>query len=196
MDIHRKQYANQVYSEIKRIEVSIKRDRDAKKNIVNIGLTTEQLIKKQSELQKGIEEKEQQLQHLQNKKIEYLNGTLDEEIQAELDKNKIVKKEPIVIPTKKFIKQPYIRNTEKDSRYYFRQFCKADETFPDYMRNNLENMPNNKGYIWRGCLFFGKLRAEIGQPYIFFEKLKGGDMNIHEFTKTYHTITFKKKRYY
>lgn len=209
MEIHRKQYANEVYAEIKRLEVSIKRNKEAKKNIVNIGLTSDQLFKKQNDLQKGIEEKEEQLKLLSNRKDDYLRGYLDDEIKNELIKNQV--KKPSVKKTEKIInknnfvkpnivktnpyKERYNRNTEKDMRYYYRQFCKADDTLPEHMRYNLENMPNNKGYIWRGCLFFGHLRREQNQPYIFFEKLRGGDMNIHEFNKTYHNITLKKKRY-
>jgi len=43
-------------------------------------------------------------------------------------------------------------------------------------------MPNNKGYIWRGINFYGKLREQYG-PTVMFEKKRGGILVIHEYTE-------------
>ena len=41
--------------------------------------------------------------------------------------------------------------SKRDIRYFYKQYEKIIDTIPDYMRKNLSEMPNNKGYIWRGC---------------------------------------------
>jgi hypothetical protein len=200
METQRRQYANQIYSEIKSTEISIKRDKEAQKNIRNMGLSSELLHKKQSELEDNITRKEAHLKTLNDRRESYLSGELDDEINKEMKNNIIVPKKTVIIKTviKKpiFYKRSRIEPSERDIHYYYRQFCKADELLPDYMRANLNNMPNNKGYIWRGCMFFGKLNSEPGKPKVLFEKLRGGDMKIHEFDKTHYTITEKKRRNY
>jgi hypothetical protein len=201
MDAYRREYANRAYTEIKQTEISIKRDREAQKNVRNMGLSSDELRKKQDHLEMSIKQKEERLKKLNEERDAYLAGRLDSEIESEMKKNIVKpvlrKKKPVTYVKPVFIKRE--RRTEpleKDIRYYRRQFDKADEYLPDYMRHNLDNMPNNKGYIWRGCMFFGKLEPEYDKPRILFEKLKGGDMKIHEFDKTHYTITEKKRRYY
>ena len=49
------------------------------------------------------------------------------------------------------------------------------------MKSNLADMPNNKGYIWRGVVFYGDLPEYKGQPRILFEK-KGRILVIHEYS--------------
>ena len=49
------------------------------------------------------------------------------------------------------------------------------------MINNLAEMPNNKGYIWRGVHFYGDLPGQAG-PQVMFEKQRGGILVIHEHT--------------
>lgn len=75
-------------------------------------------------------------------------------------------------------------------------FCRADESMPLYMKQNLETMPNNKGYIWKGIQYFGHQpcpqHADPDQ-WTLYEKRPGGDLWIHEiWYNKYHRIFCKK----
>jgi hypothetical protein len=63
---------------------------------------------------------------------------------------------------------------EKEYNYY--ASFKPHERIMD----NLENMPNNKGYIVCGNWFFGKKPEEKGSPLVMFENDKGKQY-IYEF---------------
>jgi hypothetical protein len=63
-------------------------------------------------------------------------------------------------------------------------FLRVISTIPQYMRCNLETMPNNKGYIWRGVQLFGKQPDEGTGEYILFEKQKGV-LVIHKWTNNW-----------
>lgn len=74
--------------------------------------------------------------------------------------------------------------------------CRQDERLPDYIRTNLQKMPNNKGYIYRGIHYYGALPAEKNNDLlIMFERPPGmPDMLIHEIKRGYyHKILQKNK---
>lgn len=84
------------------------------------------------------------------------------------------------------------RRTFNNERYMGKQydrFLDISGTLPDYISRNLETMPNNKGYKWRGATFFGKLPDEKG-PVVVFEKKPDG-MIITETTATSEVVWFK-----
>ena len=72
------------------------------------------------------------------------------------------------------------KNKEKEIKRYYRYFNKAVDTLPEYISNNLKSMPNNKGYIWRGTVFYG-MKPTDSDTTILFEKKKGGVLLIHEY---------------
>ena len=72
------------------------------------------------------------------------------------------------------------RQKEKDYNYGCRTFYKITDSLPPYIKKNLSDMPNNKGYIWRDVCFYGSLPEEEG-PRVMFEKL-GNILVIHEYT--------------
>lgn len=74
------------------------------------------------------------------------------------------------------------KQLDRDIRYHYGNYCRINDSLPEYMRNNLAEMPNNKGYIWRNCWFFGLLDEEPGQPMVLFEK-KHQVMRIHEYDR-------------
>ena len=74
----------------------------------------------------------------------------------------------------------------------YRYFVRTSNSIPDYMKKNLKEMPNSKGYIWKDIRFYGALPAKPNEPDILFEKLRGGIMLIHEITHSEHKI-FEKK---
>lgn len=84
------------------------------------------------------------------------------------------------------------RQLKRDMHYCLRHLDKSAASLPDYMRRNLREMPNNKGYIWRSVWFMGDLRAERNRPTMMFEKCRGGILRIYEFTK-WESKIFEKK---
>lgn len=87
-------------------------------------------------------------------------------------------------------KQNYYKNNniiEKTKRYidsFYDEYLKIEETIPDYMIKNLEKMPNNKGYIWRGIRLYGKLTVpnSSNAKTVYLDERKHGEMFIHEIT--------------
>lgn len=87
-------------------------------------------------------------------------------------------------------KQNYYKNNniiEKTKRYidsFYDEYLKIEETIPDYMIKNLEKMPNNKGYIWRGIRLYGKLNVpnSSNAKTVYLDERKHGEMFIHEIT--------------
>ena len=73
------------------------------------------------------------------------------------------------------------RQKELGVKYAYKYFNKVTDSLPDYMRKNISEMPNNKGYIWRGVHFYGDLPEQRG-PRVMFEKKRGGILIIHEYT--------------
>jgi hypothetical protein len=78
-----------------------------------------------------------------------------------------------------------------DYNYEYRYFLKLCSSIPEYMKRNLKNMPNNKGYIWKGIILYGSLPAEEDIT-ILFENLGHDLLRIHEITTKEYKI-FEKK---
>jgi len=77
------------------------------------------------------------------------------------------------------------RRRFRDIKYFHNYYKRAVVTLPNNMYENLKDMPNNKGYLWRGIQFFGtNLNRPIRNIYDFvlFEKRRGR-MLIHEWTR-------------
>ena len=56
---------------------------------------------------------------------------------------------------------------------FYRKQLRAVDTLPDYMKDNLKTMPNNKGYRQRGVGFYGHQKPIKDEPLILFEKRRG-----------------------
>ena len=83
-------------------------------------------------------------------------------------------------------------NTEAGQNV-LKYFEKVSEQLPDYIKKNLLDMPNNKGYIWRGVCFYGYKKEQQGYR-VLFEKQKGNILIIHEYTdKAYNRYEKKGK---
>jgi len=74
--------------------------------------------------------------------------------------------------------------------------CRQDERLPDYIRTNLQKMPNNKGYIFRGIHYYGALPAEKNNDLlIMFERPPGvADMLIHEIKRGHYYKILQKSK--
>ena len=81
----------------------------------------------------------------------------------------------------------------RNERYILKQCEKEHDRMmdvasqlPEYISKNLESTPCNKGYRWRGVIFFGKAPYENNGTTVIFEKRPGGT-NIQEYTPTLFT---------
>jgi len=202
MDIKRRQYASEIHAHILRTEKAQEREEETLEKLVYLNLGKEVHIQKKAELTESINNRNNFISELQEKEKNIMSGKYDQELSdqynKEKDKQKIildakkkhkkdivkeieVKKEQLTIHER--ARNPDIRRIKKDYDYFYRLYCKAEETLPDYIRKNLSEMPGNKGYIWRGCWYFGKNPPESHQV-IMFEKMRGGIMRIHEVEPT------------
>ena len=154
-------------------------------------------------LKTAIEEKQELLDKLNKELSKVGYGGLDDEIdkedietkntiqekKKENDRIKAIKKKEN--KEKKEISQKYWKSTVANSRAYRQKridmnyaqkyFNRVTSELPPYMKKNLSEMPNNKGYIWRGIHFYGDLPEQRG-PRVMFEKQRGGILVIHEYT--------------
>lgn len=177
-----RQFNNEVNQQITRLEKAQKRDEEILKNLHTLNLPEKVYNNKKSEIESNIERRNLEIYDLKNGKKELVI----------IQNPKVVK---AAKPVKKAKPQPKkISNTEvykekKDLNYSERVFYKIVSTIPDYMLENLKDMPNNKGYIWRGCWLFGLQPADKYDNYtVLFEKLRGGVTKIHEFDKHNYNI--------
>jgi hypothetical protein len=72
--------------------------------------------------------------------------------------------------------------------------CRMDNYMPSYMKQNLENMPNNKGYIWKGIHYFGHLAPEEPLDTVSLFEKQNQKLYIHEYTKEYYRIFEKAEK--
>jgi len=87
------------------------------------------------------------------------------------------------------------RQTLRDMNYYHNRMLDIDRQMPDYMKNALNNMPQNKGYIFRGVWYFGHIPLRhINEEKLLtmFETVKGIQY-IHEY---YYDFPYKRYRLY
>jgi hypothetical protein len=188
---------NNITNDIKQSEIIIKRNNETIDRL-RISQTNAEFNKKQIEnlsiKQKEIEEK---IQTLKQKHIDIGLGLYDKEFitnktdnesrfkkDEEKQNKKIEEKELKKIQNKEFLDNEYkMRRYEGPSDYHIKKetdrFFKAVDTIPQFILDNLKNMPSNKGYIWRGLYCYGELHPE-NKNIIMFEKCKNGLMKIHE----------------
>lgn len=66
--------------------------------------------------------------------------------------------------------------------------CRMDSYLPNYMRDNLKRMANNKGYIWKGIHYYGIRPAEHAKDITtMFEKHNHVQI-IHEYGPNFYRI--------
>src|SRR5277367_2377908 len=83
-------------------------------------------------------------------------------------------------------KQSY-RTKEYEREY--KRFQNTCTKIPDYIKVNLKNMPNNKGYIFRGIWLFGDLPTEKKRTdIVLFENICRNNLKIHEINKGIYKI--------
>ena len=188
---------NNITNEIKQSENIIKRNKDtidrlriSQTNLEFNKNQIEKLFSTQKELENKIEILKQKYidigtgiydkDFIDNKKESKNLLKKDEEKQIKKNEEKELKK----IHNKEILDNEYqMRRHEAPSDYHIKKetdrFFKAIDTIPQFILDNLSNMPSNKGYIWRGVYCYGELPSE-SKNTIMFEKCKNGLMKIHE----------------
>ena len=110
----------------------------------------------------------------------------NKKIQAENDMMKKQEQHVNAIKLKHHNKGEYKANEKEMDRSltYFFGIC---DSLPPFMETALKGMPNNKGYIWRGCHFYGLLSYEDSETTSLFEPKKGFQF-IHEWDDTSYRV--------
>ena len=195
MDGHRLARKNKIMNDIRDAEVCINRNNETIKRIKNSLMGKEYVMNQITKLKNSIEEKNELLLKLNEDVKNVLTGCLDEDIEKEYKISEIKIKQQRSVRDKQLeeknndkketikISQKYWQSVlnenrsqkqnERDYNYGKKYFYKVLDTLPSYIIKNLSEMPNNKGYIWRGIHFYGDLPEEKG-PRVMFEKKSGG----------------------
>ena len=196
---------NIVRIDIKQIESVIKRNKetiDRLKSQEKSDFNTKQIEKNKI----ALKDNEQKLLVLEERLEDITSGKLDNEMTEKINSTNtdLLSKQQIA-ETKNKIKKETKKKEEKihlDTEYKNRKregvneytlqketdkFIRDCETVPDYILQNLEEMPNNKGYIWKGIMCYGK-KPKDSNTIIMFEKCKGGILKIYESTRTTYTL--------
>ena len=211
MEGFRRHYIIEVRNDISRLQKYQERDEEVLKNLSNLNLSTSLFQEKKVELTNIIDKRVDTIFNLQLKEKDILSGKYDEEYKKiasetsekqrkNMDSAKKRKKDLHIEEEDKqnvmFSKQKdgdgKDRQAKSDYKYFYKVYQKINETLPDYMRENLKTMPNNKGYIWRDCWFFGDMETRDKYPITLFEKLRSGILRIIEID-TKETRVFEKK---
>lgn len=158
------------------------------------GNNAELFIQKQVEkLTSSIEGRNKSISELQDRLEKLETGDLDKELLDDIKRNTKISKDKHTLYLEEkqrkrkekeedsaFGKKMYDRDRESDKQnksYFFnstlRHFNKAEDTLPDWMKHELDNMPNNEGYIWKSVHFYGR-RAPDNKGYTQVTEAKKG----------------------
>jgi hypothetical protein len=207
MEVTRRSEKNKLYVEKQCVEKSLQRDIETVLRLKNnSSADNEFAVNRIIQLKESIVEKECRISKICDDISNIDIGVLDEEITqrikiAEKEVKRKVLESKKIKESKKQEKEEekgeaneYWSNIlsssraysqqQRDIRYFYKQFGKIEDSLPDYIKKNLSEMPNNKGYIWRGCHFYGDLKIQNNQPQIMFEKCKGNILKIVETTES------------
>ena len=67
----------------------------------------------------------------------------------------------------------------------------GDPDVPSFILSNIEDMPANRGYLWKGKTFLGKKQAKVG-PKVLFEPRRKKTL-IHVYENGFHKVYEKEK---
>lgn len=176
----------------------------------NINLT------KIPQLKKEIEELENDIKNLEERFASVNIGNLDTEllenakknIKEVQEKNALKKKKKEIIEKDKEDRKKksmeYYNKTmkikreqryeDKNKNYYQKHFFKVVDSIPEYLIKKLNNMPNNKGYIFRDVYLYGKLPCDNTNTTTLFET-KNKVKYIHEWNRNKQMYTLYENVY-
>jgi len=88
-----------------------------------------------------------------------------------------------------------MKATADEMKKAYQRYNNILDSIPDYITNNLREMPANKGYIWKHVHLYGLCAAE--KPYsktVLFEKLPRQVTRIHEWSNNLYRVYRKEGR--
>jgi hypothetical protein len=191
---------NEIGTSISELKASIQRLRKALENYQKSEVKFEDLEvendykeKRRLECEKQIEEKQKLIVSFEEQIVLINEGKLDEELKKELIKSEKVARKPqikLAMKPKEENVKNYAKtremNAERIRQTYLREwnnYTFSQQSLPDYMRKNLKEMTQNKGYIWKGCWFMGEIDSNEDNMITMFEKPNKDSLFIHEYNK-------------
>lgn len=215
---NRRRYRNELYQLIKDCNTNISRSQSTINRLKQQSGTSDSLglhfsISQIDKLKESIENNTQKLKSLEEE-LKLLNyRQIDDKIDKKYEKqsSEVSRKRDLSVRIKKDllaesnknkeVSEKYNNNMKKigrqnrkhtrDINYSWKRFCNIVDTIPSYIKRNLKDMPNNKGYIWKGVWLFGDNKAN-SDTLVMFEKRKGKILIIHEIDNKTHKIWEKK----
>lgn len=137
-----------------------------------------------SEMKDGMDEERERI----NKTNEKMKSKHIQKKEKDIEDKKMVKKS--------FQLTGFSRESNDNNEWFMNKqlerFYSICNGIPPRILGKLKEMPNNKGYIWKGIYFYGEQPAEVGKPVVMFETLYNGTLRIHETTESF-TIIFEKQ---
>lgn len=159
-----------------------------------------------TKLEKQISERNTKIEELTERLNKLEAGELDDEIEADLKRISFEISEKSKVTTIKKKMEAELKNKDKkmskefydlerksdkmDKQWFYKSaqkhFEHANDTLPEYISRDLNKMPCNTGYSWKGVYFFGK-RPENSNIYTITENRKGMKIIIR-WTKDYYNV--------
>ena len=143
-------------------------------------------------LQNQIQDRKTKLEIYEQRLLDVTEGKLDEELESVVQANMALANEKAAVTKQKktlekelkasdeklyskFTQQEK-RNDRVDKAWYYtaalRYFDNASNSIPEYMSRELQRMPSNTGYIWKGVFCYGE-RPPNSNLFVFTENRKG-----------------------
>lgn len=206
---------NNYKNDIRTLEKLLENTQKTRVNLSNQKASTfivnkvEKLLEKEEKIKSDITELK--------KKVKLIGtGALDNEIKKQLFAEKKKLEEKINVKKRrkkeetnksearsKIAKQFYEKNRQSYRKQKYNErgwiscynyYVRTSDKLPNYMKNNLKNMPNNKGYFWRDIAFYGEKPPEKNNPTVLFQRERDGSMIIHEWTPSHYNKYYKKTK--
>ena len=194
--------------EIKMLSQYNQKDKEKIERFTDNTSNGEEYNKKQiSKSLNDIKERENKIIEYKNRIVDLKQGKLDKELQQELVTNKnkantsqkfITKKinkekqdimeSMYTVKVKEDNKLKSTKNMKKDYDREYKNYVYNSNSLPKYIIKSLENMPSNKGYIWRDIWFFGKLPRDSDVNRTLFEPIEKDLLMIHEWTESQYKL--------
>lgn len=200
---------NIVTNRIKELRSFIKRNEDTIDRLRGGNITSFEI----NQIEKNVNSNKEflnEIELLNIKIIDIANGLYDSELKKEMsdaaqnlkknneqDSKKQLDKNEKKKTDDRFIQKGFAINSRKNDLFNIEKetdkYFKLCDSIPDYIMKKLLDMPENKGYIWKGMWCFGKLRANPNEHLVMFEKLYNSDiLRIYEIDENYR-YTYEKK---
>lgn len=168
MEQLRKQYSDTIKVKIEQMITENSNSKGKLRSVVGRHSNRVNARKGRNKLRTKINDQQKHIETLKQKMVDIMNGKYDHEIK---------KPKPELHPPK-----------EHEIKFHHNRFRISIDTLPKYIKKNLSDMPNNKGYIYKGTWFYGLKKPETKQPNVMFEKLRNGILRIHETSDTEYKV--------